>query len=221
MQLIAWTIFGISRWQSDDSELFFFFYRHYHSILKLYVNGVFPHVEQCSSVQRNALLSLSPGYMYLAAYFSGKIDALLHREIHSVTTVLHCSQQNGSNGGSTTNSEWHNRSTAAVGSKSVPNDPDMMTVVNKPLISTPTPTTTAPAIIANSNHHAQHQQQRMAQNPSKPRPLDAATHKYAECMAFCVAMADPQGLYFDMVNIWLRAVIKRTNFMVAESVFCK
>ncbi|ORZ03362.1 hypothetical protein BCR43DRAFT_46463 [Syncephalastrum racemosum] len=209
----------IRRWQSDDSELFFFFYRHYHSTLKLYVKGAYPHVEQCTSIQRNALLSLSPGYMYLAAYFAGKIDALLHREIHSVTTVLHCSQQNANSAGSATNSEWHNRPATASGNKSMPNDPDMMTVVNKPLISTPTSTTT-PAIIANGDNHAQHQQQRMARNPSKPRPLDAATHKYAECMAFCVTMADPQGLYYNMVNIWLRAVVKRTNFMVAESVFC-
>jgi hypothetical protein len=55
----------------------------------------------------------------------------------------------------------------------------------------------------------------------KPKPLDIATRRFAECMVWCSIASDPGGLYRDMMNIWIRSAIKRTVLTEVEQVYCE
>lgn len=180
----------IRRWTSDDSELFFLFYRYYHAALKMYMTARYPNLSQLRLYQRNLLLSVSPGYLCLASYFASKLHLLTQREICSVT--------NGAVG--TTNNSKGNCFTAST----------LSPTNNIQLINEPTTTTTGPG-------------KNMLTSSSiigKPKPLIMATKRYTECMAWNTVAADPDGLFHDMVNVWLRAVIKKTVLTNPEQVFC-
>lgn len=90
----------IRRWQSDDSELFFSFYKYYHAVLREYfdkrggISVMFQYMPdgdmiytESNSQPRSLAYLYAPGYAHLAAFFLEKIDSLIHREIYSVTTL--------------------------------------------------------------------------------------------------------------------------------------
>ncbi|EPB87912.1 hypothetical protein HMPREF1544_05319 [Mucor circinelloides 1006PhL] len=175
----------IRRWTSDDSELFFSFYRHYHATLKIYMAARYPNLSQLRLYQRNLLLCVSPGYLCLASYFASKLHLLTQREICSVT-----------NGGVGANNSKNNFFTAST----------LSPTNSIQLINEPTTGHGKPAFISSVI--------------GKPKPLMMATRRYTECMTWNTIAADPDGLYHDMVNVWLRAVIKRTVLTNPEQVFC-
>ncbi|KAG2234425.1 hypothetical protein INT48_007173 [Thamnidium elegans] len=186
----------IRRWKSDDSELFFSFYRHYHSTLKSYVTAVHPIINRQQLHQRNAILMISPGYMYFASFFAGKVDSLINREINSVTTVV--DQQMAMN---------NVKKNSFLSSTIAPVDNISMIDETRPFIEGYNDYTTAKA------HY---------NTPTgKPKALEMATRRYAECMTWCIVAADPIGLYHDMINIWIRFAIKRTVLTEVEGVYCK
>ncbi|KAK4511749.1 Cytochrome oxidase assembly [Mucor velutinosus] len=177
----------IRRWTSDDSELFFLFYRYYHATLKVYMTARYPNLPQLRLYQRNLLLSVSPGYLCLASYFASKLHLLTQREICSVT-----------NGGIGTN----NNSKSNFFTASTLSPTDNIQLINEPATTGHVKTMFTSSIIG------------------KPKPLIMATRRYTECMAWNTVAADPDGLFHDMVNVWLRAVIKKTVLTNSEQVFC-
>ncbi|CAO3634770.1 unnamed protein product [Cunninghamella blakesleeana] len=191
----------IRRWQSDDSELFFSFYRHYHVTLKTYITNAFPSMNKLNLQQRNLILSISPGYLFLASYFSGKIEALLHFKLNSVTTTT------------PTNTKNNNENNNSSSNQQQPNIMDS----NESIIS----------ICVNNNNYNKNQQSQKVQNNNnnasssgKPNILEVATRRYSDCLVWCVVISESNGLFHDMVNIWLRTMIKSTNMMNIESVYC-
>lgn len=163
----------IYRWQSDDSELFFLFYKHYHNTLKTYI-GVASDT-QCN----NEVLARLPGYVYLASYFAGKIESLIQRQIISVTNATTV----------TISSPWITSETNAIVS------------------------------VVQCNSERLEQADRLSYQSGKPVQLEIATKRYAECIVWCIM--DSYHLYKNMLNIWLRAAIKKTRLVEAEQVYCK
>ncbi|CAG8537061.1 6232_t:CDS:10, partial [Ambispora leptoticha] len=98
----------IRRWQSDDSELFFSFYKHYHVVLKNYLS---PHLSSlatsttATTSPSSKFLSnpvnyiTTPGYLHLSAFFLNKIESLVHRNIHTITTVIQFEHPRNVSGG--------------------------------------------------------------------------------------------------------------------------
>lgn len=175
------------RWTSDDSELFFLFYRYYHAVLKTYMTARYPNLSQLRLYQRNLLLSVSPGYLCLASYFASKLHLLTQREVCSVT-----------NGGVGTNNNSKSNSFTA----STLSPTDNIQLINESATPGHGNTMLISSIIG------------------KPKPLVMATKRYAECMAWNTVAADPDGLFHDMANVWLRTVIKKTVLTSPEQVFC-
>jgi hypothetical protein len=140
----------------------------------------------------------SPGYMYFASFFAGKVDSLINREIHSVTTVV--DQQLAVN---------NSKKISFLSSTIAPVD-------NIPMIDETRP------FISNSGYNDYTAAKAHHNTPTgKPKPLEMATKRYAECMTWCIVAADPSGLYHDMINVWIRFAIKRTTLTEAEGVYCK
>jgi hypothetical protein len=191
----------LRRWQSDDSELFFTFYKHYHVVLKEYLQQpISASLINRSTQLKTAMLSAAPAYVFLAAFFQGKIDSLLHREINSVTTIV----QWDSNGISRDNTHQH-----PVGME---DDPSFET---SPAIASASPDDGRPisTFIANSPPPP-------GTNQGKPKVLELATRRYADCMVKSVLSCD-QGTFHGMADVWIRTAIKRTKLCAVESIFCK
>lgn len=139
---------------------------------------------------------VSPGYMYFASFFAGKIDSLINREINSVTTVV--DQQMAMN---------NVKKNSFLSSTIAPVDNISMIDETRPFMEGYNDYTAAKA------HY---------NTPTgKPKALEMATRRYAECMTWCIVAADPVGLYHDMINVWIRFAIKRTVLTEAEGVYCK
>ncbi|CAJ0632569.1 5667_t:CDS:10 [Entrophospora sp. SA101] len=96
----------IRRWQSDDSELFFSFYKHYHIVLKSYLN--IPNSIAFKSMTPPFEYIIAPGYIHLASFFLLKIESLIHRNIHTITTVIQFEQPRGNLNNSGNNSSNNN-----------------------------------------------------------------------------------------------------------------
>jgi hypothetical protein len=137
------------------------------------MSTIYPCIDQH---QRNDILAISPGYMYLASFFAGKIDSLLHREIISVTNATEYRPTNH-----TTNS--------------------FLSLDNVQMVDE----------ISSNGMNAY----------GKPKPLDIATRRFAECMVWCSIASDSDGLYYDMINIWIRSAIKKTVLTEVEQVYCE
>lgn len=156
------------RWQSDDSDLFFLFYKHFHNTLKTYISD---------SPHDMTVLTMLPGYMYLATYFSGKIDSLIQRKVLSVTHVTASSVQNSL--------------------YSAVNDTNTFTSV--------------------AQYEENDRSSCSVFQSGKPKTLEMATRKFAECMVWCVSDTD---LYHGMLNVWLRSAINKTRLTETEQVYC-
>ncbi|ORZ06860.1 hypothetical protein BCR42DRAFT_155645 [Absidia repens] len=224
----------IRRWQSDDSELFFSFYRHYHVALKTYVTAEFPSIHTHDLSQRNTMLAVSPGYLYLASYFAGKIDALLHRRLHSVTTFPQQTLQQSITSTSTSftadsfnvpsiDTAIQTSSTQDEFPPLTPPKDTQTQQIHAPAndlkaISPPPPPPPRPVSTQQPTHSSNNTLH--CQPPGKPPPLEMATQRYGECLVWCVMVAEPVGLFHDMINVWIRTTVKTTSIMAVESVFC-
>lgn len=71
------------RWTATDSDLPFAFMRAYHRQLANYL----PAFEEGQPALRSAQLAKAPGYLFITATLLEVCDALIHRNLRSVTTV--------------------------------------------------------------------------------------------------------------------------------------
>lgn len=190
----------VRRWQSDDSELFFTFYKKYHHVLSRYTSIVYPETSNYQLHQRNAIVINLPGYMYFATFFACKIDALIHRELNSVTTIR-CQEQQ------------------QIFKKPVSFSPlsisigDSIAVIDEAKLFMP----------SHENSYDDYSLSDKAYQSiltGKPKALIMATKRYAECIIWCISEANHQGLYLDMLNVWLRFSVKRTILTEAGEVYC-
>ncbi|OBZ90580.1 hypothetical protein A0J61_01365 [Choanephora cucurbitarum] len=183
----------IKRWRGDDSELFFSFYQHYHYILSQNIALVQGPSKHRRLHQRNATLSILPGYVYFASFISSKIESLIRREIYSVTSssTAQTSLAHGSFMDVYRNlAEIQNISHEAF---------------NSLMRQLDTRTTYA----------------QMSQTSRKPVILENATRRYTSCIVECgLILVNHTAVFFDMINVWIRLAIKRTSLNEVEQVYC-
>ncbi|KAI7876826.1 DUF1765-domain-containing protein [Lichtheimia hyalospora FSU 10163] len=206
----------IRRWQSDDSDLFFSFYRHYHATLGSMLVRAYPSVSTQELHRRNMFLASSPGYVYFAAYFADKINSLLKRQLHQVTTVLHqqcpltTTLATGIQQQPSPSSVW-TPTTAPTTTTSVENERLANPVMSMDITKNDSPPPQQQPLSTTTG------QQQMVVG-GKPRALEMATRKYAECMVWCATRS--HGVFHDMLNVWIRSIIKRVSLTATEAVFC-
>ncbi|KAG0236182.1 hypothetical protein BGW41_000543 [Actinomortierella wolfii] len=200
----------VRRWQSDDSDLFFAFYRHYHRCLSQYLLPLVQKIQTGgwakTAISPKVYVS-APGYLYLSAYFLTKIEGLVYREIHPVTTIVQF--EPNANGNGAGSSSDRDRVMASVGTGEYP--------------GTPAP---PPAIgLANGGGAGQDVgnggesgSRGNRENQGKPKFLETSTRRYAETIV--VIMEDHGDIYGAMLDIWIRAVVTKTSVYDVESVFC-
>ncbi|KAG0328624.1 hypothetical protein BG004_002500 [Podila humilis] len=206
----------VRRWQSDDSELFFAFYRHYHHCLAQYLEAPLHRLQAggwATSAIAPKVYAGAPGYLYLSAFFLTKIEGLVHREIHPVTTIVQFEPNsgNGANG-------------------AVDRDRAMASVATGEFPGTAAP----PAVkLSNgsdgnnnnsddrkdNNNNSNNNNNNGAQSATgKPKVLDMASRRFVETIV--AIMEDHGNIYGAMLDIWIKAVVTKTSVYDVESVFC-
>lgn len=150
--------------------------------------------------QRNTLLINLPGYMYFATFFACKIDALIHRELNSVTTVR-CQERQ------------------QIFQKPIKFSPSSISIGDSVAVIDEAKS----FMLSHGNSCDDYNLSDKAYQSTltgKPKALIMATKRYAECIVWCIVEADYQGLYLDMLNVWLRFSVKRTVLTEAGEVYC-
>ncbi|KAF9081978.1 hypothetical protein BGX23_000237 [Mortierella sp. AD031] len=184
----------VRRWQSDDSELFFAFYRHYHHCLSQYLEAPLQRIQAggwATSAITPKVYAGAPGYLYLSAFFLTKIEGLVHREIHPVTTIVQF-EPNAANSGN--GAAERDRAMASVATGEFPGTGAPSTVKANGDGRDGSPTT------------------------GKPKVLDMASRRFVETIV--AIMEDHGNIYGAMLDIWIKAVVTRTSVYDVESVFC-
>ncbi|KAI1315832.1 hypothetical protein EDD11_000327 [Mortierella claussenii] len=191
----------VRRWQSDDSELFFAFYRHYHYCLSQYLEAPLQRM-QAGGLSTSAIAPKvyagSPGYLYLSAFFLTKIEGLVHREIHPVTTIVQF-EPNAANGSGNVSAE-RDRVMASVATGEFPG------------------TGAPPAVRLPGGADAGKDGNNGGSATGKPKVLDMASRRFVETIV--AIMEDHGNIYGAMLDIWIRAVVTKTSVYDVESVFC-
>ncbi|KAG0256048.1 hypothetical protein BG011_004769 [Mortierella polycephala] len=190
----------VRRWQSDDSELFFAFYRHYHICLAQYLEGPLQRIQvggNEASAATSRVYAGAPGYLYLSAFFLTKIEGLVHREIHPVTTIVQF-EQNAANGNGSSVAE-RDRTIASVATGEFPG-------------------TAAPPAVKLSNSADAGKDGNNGPTAGKPKVLEMASRRFVETIV--AIMADHGDIYGAMLDIWIKAVVTKTSVYDVESVFC-
>ncbi|KAF8966520.1 hypothetical protein BGZ46_000366 [Entomortierella lignicola] len=189
----------VRRWQSDDSELFFAFYRHYHHCLAQYLERPLQRIQAGgwgASVTMPRIYAGAPGYLYLSAFFLTKIEGLVHREIHPVTTIVQFEPNANGNGAAE-----RDRAMASVATGEFPGS------------SAP------PAVkLTGTNGGADAGKEAPAPAAGKPKVLDMASRRFVETIV--AIMEDHGNIYGAMLDIWIKAVVTKTSVYDVESVFC-
>ncbi|KAF9900175.1 hypothetical protein EC991_007808 [Linnemannia zychae] len=186
----------VRRWQSDDSELFFAFYRHYHHCLSQYLEAPLQRIQAggwATSAITPKVYAGAPGYLYLSAFFLTKIEGLVHREIHPVTTIVQF-EPNAANGNGAAERD---RAMASVATGEFPG------------------TAAPPAVKANGDGK---DGANGGSTTGKPKVLDMASRRFVETIV--AIMEDHGNIYGAMLDIWIKAVVTRTSVYDVESVFC-
>ncbi|KAF9923239.1 hypothetical protein FBU30_006687 [Linnemannia zychae] len=186
----------VRRWQSDDSELFFAFYRHYHHCLSQYLEAPLQRIQAggwATSAITPKVYAGAPGYLYLSAFFLTKIEGLVHREIHPVTTIVQFEPNSANSNGVTE----RDRAMASVATGEFPG------------------TAAPPAVKANGDNK---DGANGATANGKPKVLDMASRRFVETIV--AIMEDHGNIYGAMLDIWIKAVVTRTSAYDVESVFC-
>ncbi|KAG0200637.1 hypothetical protein BGX28_006340 [Mortierella sp. GBA30] len=189
----------VRRWQSDDSELFFAFYRHYHHCLSQYLEAPLQRIQTggwTTSAITSKVYASAPGYLYLSAFFLTKIEGLVHREIHPVTTIVQF-EPNAANGNG--NAE-RDRAMASVATGEFPG------------------TAAPPAVKLPNGVDANKDNANGGPTTGKPKVLDMASRRFVETIV--AIMEDHGNIYGAMLDIWIKAVVTRTSVYDVESVFC-
>ncbi|KAG0257063.1 hypothetical protein DFQ27_005305 [Actinomortierella ambigua] len=203
----------VRRWQSDDSELFFAFYRHYHRCLSQYLLPLVQKI-QAGGWAKTAIspkvYASAPGYLYLSAFFLTKIEGLVHREIHPVTTIVQFEPSAANGNGAASDRD---RVMASVATGEYPG------------------TTAPPPAIGLANNGGAGGQggqdgagggetgtRGSKENQGKPKVLDTASRRFVETIV--VIMEDQGDIYGAMLDIWIRVVVTKTSVYDVESVFC-
>nr|CAG8458159.1 13133_t:CDS:10 [Entrophospora candida] len=162
----------------------------------------------------------APGYIHLATFFLLKIESLIHRNIHTITTVIQFEQPKGNNSnnipldaadigigslpatnirvGSNKNKNNNNSNLdyhSNDGNSNLGNNGNNVTEIG--------------ASVINNNND-------VISNSGKPKVLETASKRFVETM---VAIVE-NGYFQEMCNVWIKAVVKKTNMYDAESVFC-
>ncbi|KAF9579019.1 hypothetical protein BGW38_004908 [Lunasporangiospora selenospora] len=192
----------VRRWQSDDSELFFAFYRHYHHCLSHFLGAPLQRIQAggwATSAITPKVYAGAPGYLYLSAFFLTKIEGLVHREIHPVTTIVQF-EPNSANGNSNPGVE-RDRAMASVATGEFPG------------------TTAPPAVrLPNGSEDVNARSKDGAPTTGKPKVLDMASRRFVETIVSI--MEDHGNIYGAMLDVWIRAAVTRTSVYDVESVFC-
>ncbi|KAF8938679.1 hypothetical protein BGZ58_000355 [Dissophora ornata] len=191
----------VRRWQSDDSELFFAFYRHYHHCLSQYLEAPLQRIQAggwATSAITPKVYAGAPGYIYLSAFFLTKIEGLVHREIHPVTTIVQF-EPNSANGPGLGAAE-RDRAMASVATGEFPG------------------TAAPPAVKLPSSADAGKDGANGGSTTGKPKVLDMASRRFVETIV--AIMEDHGNIYGAMLDIWIKAVVTRTSVYDVESVFC-
>lgn len=152
------------RWTASDSDLPFAFYRAYHRQLATYLRP------QPNKVVDPLSLVAMPGFLFIAASFLDKCDALVHRSLRSVTTLG--PNANNFNAGESAN--------LAMGAK-----PKVLELAHRRLVST------ALDIVGGSPS-------------SENNSSDASLRR---------------SFFGGLLNVWIRAITKRTSMWDTRSVF--
>ena len=76
----------LRRWQSDDSELFYAFFRAYHKQLAQYLAPALEYYENVNQPIPCSILFRAPGYAHLATIFAKKCHSYILGSINAVTT---------------------------------------------------------------------------------------------------------------------------------------
>ncbi|ORY96076.1 hypothetical protein BCR41DRAFT_232512 [Lobosporangium transversale] len=190
----------VRRWQSDDSELFFAFYRHYHHCLSQYLEMPLRRIQAggwASSAITPKVYAGTPGYLYLSAFFLTKIEGLVHREIHPVTTIVQF-EPNAANSNGMSTAE-RDRAMASVATGEFPG------TAAPPAVKLPIGTDAKDGTNGGST-------------AGKPKVLDMASRRFVETIV--AIMEDHGNIYGVMLDIWIKAVVTRTSVYDVESVFC-
>ncbi|CAG8723393.1 6753_t:CDS:2, partial [Cetraspora pellucida] len=198
----------IRRWQSDDSELFFSFYKHYHIVLKSYIISYLSTSTSPKLMTPPFQYATAPGYVHLASFFLLKIESLIHRNIHTITTVIQFEHSRGTS----------NLVTSAPSTTRIPDtiNPDasaigMGTYSGMSMVGNP-----INGEIANGNVVLEASMNGAGSatgiNNGKPKVLEMAGRRFVETMVSIVE----NGLFQEMCNVWVKAVVKRTNLYDVE-----
>ncbi|KAG0330835.1 hypothetical protein BG000_011420 [Podila horticola] len=188
----------VRRWQSDDSELFFAFYRHYHHCLAQYLEVPLHRLQAggwATSAIAPKVYAGAPGYLYLSAFFMTKIEGLVHREIHPVTTIVQFEPN------------------SANGSGAVDRDRAMASVATGEF-----PGTAAPPAVKLPGTEGDDRKDGNGPATGKPKVLDMASRRFVETIV--AIMEDHGNIYGAMLDIWIKAVVTKTSVYDVESVFC-
>jgi hypothetical protein len=158
----------------------------------------------------------APGYIHLASFFLLKIESLIHRNIHTITTVIQFEHPRG--GGNTSNiiqggnvgiPNVINPNAAAIGMGSFAG-----TNVDGGVAAANAETNGSVALggVTNGVNVGA-----IGVNNGKPKVLEMAGRRFVETMVSIVE----NGFFQEMCNIWIKSVVKKTNMYDVEGVFCK
>ncbi|KAG0019717.1 hypothetical protein BGZ80_005365 [Entomortierella chlamydospora] len=191
----------VRRWQSDDSELFFAFYRHYHHCLAQYLELPLQRIQAggwATSAIAPKVYAGAPGYLYLSAFFMTKIEGLVHREIHPVTTIVQAELNpvNGANEG--------DRAMASIATGEFPGS------AAPPAVKLPGANGGADTGKDNANGGGP--------ATGKPKVLEMASKRFVETIV--AIMEDHGNIYGAMLDIWIKTAVTKTSVYDVESVFC-
>jgi hypothetical protein len=153
----------------------------------------------------------APGYIHLASFFLLKIESLIHRNIHTITTVI---QFEHPRGGGNTNSVIQGGNGISNGMSPNATAIGMGSITN---------TNIDGGIVANAEANGSVALGggvtvgAIGVNSGKPKVLEMAGRRFVETMVSIVE----NGFFQEMCNIWIKAVVKKTNMYDVEGVFCK
>ncbi|RIB16117.1 hypothetical protein C2G38_2247229 [Gigaspora rosea] len=202
----------IRRWQSDDSELFFSFYKHYHIVLKSYIISYLSTSTSPKLMTPPFQYITAPGYVHLASFFLLKVESLIHRNIHTITTVIQFEHsRNPSNFTTSTSSatripDMINPDASAIGMGSYSGVGMVGNSVNNEVANDSVALEASMSGIGGG----------VGINNGKPKVLEMAGRRFVETMVSIVE----NGVFQEMCNVWVKAVVKRTNLYDVEGVFC-
>ncbi|CAG8744910.1 32152_t:CDS:10 [Gigaspora margarita] len=202
----------IRRWQSDDSELFFSFYKHYHIVLKSYIISYLSTSTSPKLMTPPFQYITAPGYVHLASFFLLKIESLIHRNIHTITTVIQFEHSRNPNNFTTSTSsatripDMINPDASAIGMGSYSGVGMVGNSINNEVANDSAALEASMSGIAGG----------VGINNGKPKVLEMAGRRFVETMVSIVE----NGVFQEMCNVWVKAVVKRTNLYDVEGVFC-